>query len=149
MKNTSFRQSHLGLKCEDSSELGLLFPEEGKTKMTLKGSLNSCRHYGVIMNQTTSHRPYMFSYIQAWLDRKQTHTKTCEFSGSVGHQCTGLQAPTWPCLAISCADMQLNCVSSRGNSGVVYTSTGKWALPSLASQTMLLLHAVSVPISHD
>lgn len=78
--------------------------------MTLKHSLNSWQHYGVIMNQTTSHRHYMISDIQAWLDRKQTHTNRSEFSGSVGHRCTGLQALTWPCLVISCANMQ--CVAS-------------------------------------
>lgn len=44
------------------------------------------------MNQTTSHRPYMFSYIQAWLDRKQTHTKTSRvqrFSRPPVHRAAG------------------------------------------------------------
>lgn len=72
-----------------------------------------------------------------------------EFSGSVDHQCKGLQDLTWPSPAISCADMQFSCVSSRGNSDFFNTSAGKWALLSLASQTMLLLHTVSEPISHD
>lgn len=71
-----------------------------------------------------THRHCMFSYIQAWLDRKQTHTNTSEFSGSVGHQCAELQAPARRCLAISCADMQDTRVASRGNSGFFYVCLG-------------------------
>lgn len=34
----------------------------------------------------------MFHYIQAWLDRKQSHSNTSEFTGSVGRRCIGTRA---------------------------------------------------------
>lgn len=102
-----------------------------------------------------THRHCMFSYIQAWLDRNQTHTNTSEFSGSVGHQCAELQAPAWPCPAISCADMQDTSVASRGNSGFFFTSAWEvspavFGFLERASVTCCFWHKrVTQPVSHD
>lgn len=105
------------------------------------------------MNQNTSHGPCAVCLATSKHDLTgnrptQKNTRVQRFSRPPAHR--GLQALTWPCTAVSCADMHFNCVSSRGNSGFFYTSAGGTrALLSLASQTMLLSHAVSEPISHD
>lgn len=90
-----------------------------------------------------THRHSMFSYLQAWLDRKQTHTNTSEFSGSVGHQCAELQTPARCCPAISCADRQDRSVASRGNSGFFYLCLGSESCCLWLLETGLLLRVAS------
>lgn len=72
-------------------------------------------------------------------DPTQRHESSADQWATGAQGCRLWLGPAW---AISCADMHFDCVSSRGNSGFFYASAGKWALLSLASQTMLLLHAV-------
>lgn len=82
----AFTLSHLGSRCE----LGLLLPPKARQKIAFKYSRKQLA--ALLCDNEANHRPYIFSYIQAWLDRKQTPHKDMRvqrFSGPPVHRAAG------------------------------------------------------------
>lgn len=123
-------------------------------KMTFKHSLNSWTDYGVIMNPAAPHTDIVClatcKHDLTGNRPAHTHTNTCEFRGSVGHQL----APVQRCPAISCADTQDTSVSSRGNSGFFYVCLGSepcclWLLRLGFCYMLLPILKSHSPVSYD